>query len=101
MEDIKAQVMFVDYHHFDETCMVVCCLTLMNGYSVIGQAGCVDPENFDLEIGKEIVYANALNEIWQLEGYMLKEAMYQDALYKAANKQEELAEERFSAMEKE
>ncbi|QGH74722.1 hypothetical protein DSS3PM1_00045 [Bacteriophage DSS3_PM1] len=81
--DIEAQVMFVDYHHFEETCVVVCCITLKNGYNTIGHAGCVDPENFDLEIGKKIAYENALNEIWQLEGYMLKEAMYQDALDKA------------------
>lgn len=84
LKNIEDMIMFVDYHHFNETCMVVCCITLLNGYNVIGKAGCVDPENFDLDIGKGIAYDNAKNEIWNLEGYMLKEAIYQEALDMAA-----------------
>jgi hypothetical protein len=82
-EDIDAQIMFVDYHTFEDTCLTVCCITLKNGYNVIGKSGCIDPEAFDEQIGRQIARENAVQEIWQLEGYLLKECIYQEALDKA------------------
>lgn len=40
-----------------------------------GFAGCLDPANFDEEIGKKIAFENAKklaeNKLWELEGYKL------------------------------
>jgi len=60
------------YHTFEGTTKTVCCLTLQNGFDVIGSSACASPENFDAEIGRKIARDNARNEIWQLEGYLLK-----------------------------
>lgn len=49
----------------------VCCLTLVNGFEIIGVSACVDPKNFDLEKGKYWARKEAVDQIWKLEGYLL------------------------------
>lgn len=71
-DHINATIMSKDYHVFDGK-TTVCCLTLRNGYHVIGVSSCVLKENFDPEIGKDVAFENARNEIWKLEGYLLQQ----------------------------
>jgi hypothetical protein len=75
-EHVAAQVASVAYHRFEGTTVTVCCITLRNGYNTIGHSACVSPENFDATVGEQIAYKNALNEIWQLEGYLLAEVLH-------------------------
>ena len=57
--------------------LTFCVLTLENGFTVTGESACASPENFDAEIGKKIAYDNARNKIWQLEGYLLKQKLFE------------------------
>lgn len=72
---IDAVIKAEDYYLFPGSLVTVCCLTLSNGFTTIGHAACVSPENFDAEIGKSIAKENARNQIWALEGYLLKERL--------------------------
>ena len=73
---IDAAIVGEDYHVFPNTTLTVCCLTLKNGFTVTGESAAASPENFDREIGKKVARDNARNKIWQLEGYLLKEKLY-------------------------
>jgi len=64
-----------DYHVFDGTTLTVCCLMLVNGFTVTGESACASPENFDVELGKKIARDNAKQKIWALEGYALRERL--------------------------
>ena len=57
--------------------LTFCVLILKNGFTVTGESACASPENFNAEIGQEIAYENARNKIWQLEGYLLKQKLYE------------------------
>lgn len=57
--------------------LTFCVLTLRNGFTVTGESACASPENFDAEVGQKVARANAVNKIWPLEGYLLKEQLYQ------------------------
>ncbi len=74
---IDAAIKNEDYHVFGETCLTVCCLTLTNGFTVTGESACASPENFNAEIGRKIARENARNKIWQLEGYLLKQKLFE------------------------
>lgn len=50
----------------------VCLLTLRNGFEVVGSSACVDPANFDFEVGKHLAKEDALRKVWTLEGYLLQ-----------------------------
>ena len=59
---------------------MVCELMLKNGYGVTGESSVVSKANFNEEIGKAISRKNARDKIWMLEGYLLQESLYQQAL---------------------
>lgn len=69
-DDIDRVIVRSEYHVFAPT-TTVCCITLINGYTVIGQSACVSPENFNEGIGREIAFKDARQKIWALEGYLL------------------------------
>lgn len=47
-------------------------LTLKNGFEVIGTSACVDPDNYDHELGVSYAKKRAVDKIWELEGYALQ-----------------------------
>lgn len=55
--------------------LTFCVLVLKNGFTVTGESACASPENFDAEIGRKIARQNAVNKIWPLEGYLLKQQL--------------------------
>jgi hypothetical protein len=67
------------FHVFGDTCLTVCCLTLKNGFTVTGESACASPENFNQEIGEKIAFERARNKIWMLEGYLLKQCLFDGA----------------------
>ena len=72
-EALKKVVKSVEYHVFPGTNLTVCCMTTKNGFTITGEAACVDPANFDANQGMVIAYGKAFNKLWALEGYLMKE----------------------------
>jgi hypothetical protein len=75
IEHVESCVVGEQYHVFEETTFTVCLLTLKNGFQVSGESACASPENFDAEIGRKIARGNAVQKIWALEGYLLREKL--------------------------
>jgi hypothetical protein len=69
----------VQFYRFPGTTVTVCCLTLANGYNVVGESACASPENFDEELGRKIAQENAAQKIWALEGYALRNQLEQES----------------------
>ena len=57
--------------------LTFCVLVLKNGFTVTGESACASPENFDAEIGRKIARQNAVQKVWPLMGYALKEKLVQ------------------------
>lgn len=75
-EHIDKKIVREQYYVFPGTTTTVCCLTLKNGATVVGESACVSKENFNAEIGGKVAYEKAREKIWELEGYLLKEKLY-------------------------
>lgn len=56
--------------------LTFCVLVLRNGFTVTGESACASPENFDAEVGRKVARANAINKVWPLMGYALKEQLF-------------------------
>ncbi len=54
---------------------------LANGFTVSGRGACVDPANFDAEIGRKIARKQAEDQLWLLEGYLLQNKLYDSKKY--------------------
>ena len=59
--------------------LTFCVLVLKNGFTVTGESACASPKNFDAELGREIARQNAVNKIWPLMGYALKQRLYEQS----------------------
>lgn len=77
--DIDATIAHEDYVELPKLCLTVCILTLRNGFTVNGSSACASPENFNAEVGRKVSRENARKQIWQLEGYLLKQRLFLQA----------------------
>lgn len=75
--DLQAQIADVQYQRFGQTC-TVCALILKNGFVLIGKSACLRPEIFDEETGKNMALADAVKQMWELEGYAAEKQMIQE-----------------------
>jgi hypothetical protein len=73
-ETIKAET----YTTLPSGKVMVCELTLRNGFTVRGEAAVVSKANFNEEVGRKISRENARNKVWELEGYLLQQRLYDD-----------------------
>ncbi len=62
-------------HEVPLSLLTFCVLILRSGFTVTGESACASPENFDAEVGRKIARANAVNKVWPLMGYALKEKL--------------------------
>ena len=53
---------------------------LENGFVIETSSGCVDPKNFDEEIGEEICTKKLEDKIWELEGYAMQKQVYENKI---------------------
>ena len=59
--------------------LTFCVLVLRNGFTVTGESACASPENFDAELVRKIARQNAVQKLWPLMGYALKERIASQA----------------------
>lgn len=74
-DGITAKIKKVKYARVSEK-FTHCIITLKNGFEVTGESACVDPANYNQDIGEGIAYDNAFEKIWVLEGYLLHERLH-------------------------
>ena len=77
-ESIKAKIKDVKYTVLEDGKTTIANVYLENGFTVRGESACVDPNNYNKEMGEEIAYSNAFEKIWELEGYLLAEKLYKE-----------------------
>ena len=63
--------------------LTFCVLVLRNGFTVTGESACASPENFNAEIGRRIARENAVNKVWPLLGFRLRDELARPVLSEA------------------
>ena len=69
----EESIVYIDYIGTKTTNTTLTCLT---GFEVHGQAACVKPENFDLNVGSNYARIKAEDKIWEGLGFVLQWAKY-------------------------
>lgn len=49
--------------------------TLPNGFEIVETAACVNPDDYNQEIGEQIATKRIIDKIWLLEGYLLQQSL--------------------------
>ena len=60
--------------------LTFCVLVLRNGFTVTGESACASPENFDAELGRKIARKAAVDKLWALMGYALKQRLHESRM---------------------
>jgi hypothetical protein len=64
------------YEHGDAANeLTICILVLRNGFTVTGESACASPENFDAEIGRKLARTKAVDKVWALLGFRLRDRL--------------------------
>lgn len=74
--DIDAVIKEAKFHRLTDV-LTICVLTLANGYTVTGKSACASPENYNEEVGNKVAYEDAREQVWPLEGYLLKQRLFE------------------------
>lgn len=75
-QDINSAITGEFYTILPDHRTTVCCLILKNGFSVTGTSSVVSIQNFDVELGRKIARAKAIDKVWELEAYLLQDKIY-------------------------
>ena len=86
LDQVNANIAGENYFTLEQACagqptfpafatFTVCVLTLKNGFVVLGESAPASPENFDPEIGRKIAKQKAVDKVWPLMGYALRETL--------------------------
>lgn len=59
--------------------LTFCVLTLSNGFTVTGESACASAENFDADIGRRVAREKAIEKVWPLLGFRLRDKLSADA----------------------
>lgn len=78
--EIEAMIIGETYTALPSGKVMVCELTLYNGFTVRGEAAVVSKANFNEEIGREVSRRRAVDEVWKFAGFILQETLYRVAL---------------------
>lgn len=58
--------------------VTICILVLKNGFPVVGESACAHPGNYVKELGERAARTNAINKVWPLMGYELKQRLWEN-----------------------
>ena len=58
--------------------LTICVLVLKNGFTVTGESACAFPANFNHEIGCKIAREKAVEKMWPLLGFMLRDQLHNE-----------------------
>ena len=59
-----------EHEVYEAKCLVTKAV-LPNGFIIVTSSGCVDPRNFDINIGRECNVRYVTDKVWEMEGYKL------------------------------
>jgi hypothetical protein len=55
--------------------LTFCVLVLKNGFTVTGESACASPENFNADIGRRLAREKAVEKMWPLLGFRLRDEL--------------------------
>ena len=75
---LESLVVHHEYTFVPNTSITICTLFLQNGAKLMGKNyGSIDPTNQDWILAKEYAYKDAFDQLWELEGYLLRQRMFE------------------------
>ena len=73
-EFLESEIDKTEYNRLGGT-ITHCTITTKSGFTFTGESACVDPNNFNQEIGEQVAYDNAFEKMWMPYGFWLHKTL--------------------------
>ena len=73
-EFLESEIKDVEYNRLGGT-ITHCTIHTKSGFTFTGESACVDPNNFDRELGEKFAYEQAFEKMWMPYGFWLNKAL--------------------------
>lgn len=87
-EFLEGEIERAEYNRMTST-ITHCTIVTKSGFTFTGESACVDPNNYNKELGEKYAYENAFEKMWMPYGFWLHKALaetdYQSKLNEAQN----------------
>ena len=74
-EMVDDEILSAQYYQFDGTTVTVCCVTLKNGFTLVGKSACANPDNFERALGESLAFEDARQQCFAFLGFRLRDNM--------------------------
>ena len=85
-EFLESEIERAEYNRMTST-ITHCTIVTKSGFTFTGESACVDPNNYNKELGEKYAYENAFEKMWMPYGFWLHKALaetdYQSKLNEA------------------
>jgi hypothetical protein len=81
LDQVRLAITGESYTMLPSAKVMVCELTLYNGFTVRGESAVVDPSNFREELGRQISREHAEAKVWELLGFLLQDKLHRRGLF--------------------
>lgn len=75
-DNIPAGVVVSDMTLLSMQMVTICTIVLKNGFVVTDSSACLDPKKFNLERGKQAAYGHAINQLFKVMAYGIKDHLH-------------------------
>ena len=69
LQMIRDNIVHTDYIY--RGTLTICIIQMVNGFQVTGESACVDPAIYSKALGEQYAFAQAIDKLFALEGYLL------------------------------
>ena len=73
-EFLESEIKEVQYQRLSGT-ITHCTIVTKSGFTFTGESACVDPNNYNKELGEKYAYENAFEKMWMPYGFWLNKAL--------------------------
>lgn len=79
-EFLEGEIIAVEYKRLSER-LTHCTITVKNGFQFTGESACVDPTDYNEDIGNKIAYNHAFDKMWMPYGFWLRQKMRDEGAF--------------------
>lgn len=80
LDQLRLAIVGESYTMLPSGKVMVCELTLYNGFTVRGESAVVDPANFREDLGREMSRKKAEDKVWELLGFLLQDKLFREGV---------------------
>lgn len=76
LQDILGKIKHTQYIALADGRSTLCVVNTENGFTVVGKSACVDAREYNKALGEKYAFEDVVEQMWELEGYLLKQERY-------------------------